>query len=94
MAVTWSTTITVIDFDRKRIAVTGTRTDDAIPETTVYGPVRVTVDMGDLAGTRDKIVSALQNLRNEDVSETTNKDSLLNGWENALNSALDAWEIE
>ena len=88
---TWATTITVKDLHNKIISVTGVRTDGEDVRTyTLSGNIDMTGRT--LVSLRDEIVDRLWKIYQADIDKETNIATLISGYENALNTALDALE--
>ena len=91
MAVTWTVDIDVLDRAEKRIRVMATRVDD-VAEDTWSRSVEGQVDLGDLAGSRDRIVSTVWNAWQQHQAEVASDAALIAGWEAGLVNALTALE--
>ncbi|MCK4625010.1 MAG: hypothetical protein KAV00_06855 [Phycisphaerae bacterium] len=99
MAITWETKIEVEDVPSKRVAITATRTDDAIPESPVvctYGPFHTIlkpIGGETLAQMRDRIAAEIFARYTAEVAHEANVADVVSTYESALASALNGLEI-
>lgn len=90
MAITWDVEITNVNIITERASVTATRTDDAVTDP----PRKYSFDQTPIGTAADRI-SLLNTIKQKDedaVTQKTNIDNLVSGWEQTAKADLETWE--